>query len=211
MNRDAAIKKVSNIYGYIGIFLVVLSLGIFMIPTLPYLVYRVNPEETEKEIESISTEISKDVINTNTNDSKEFPPIDPSLPEQPYVRIPNIGVNSPIFYQQDYISALKKGSWMVPEFGTPMNGNTPIILAAHRFGYRNWTKEFRNMISYYNLPQTQEGDIIEIVWEQRLFRYEIYKGEESNYISDYDADLILYTCKFFNTPIRIFRYARLID
>lgn len=211
MKKRDFLLNISNFYMFLGILFVLLSIGIFLVPTVPYIVYRINPAETEKEIESLSQNIDTQEINTAVTDTISLPPIDPSLPTTAFVRIPKIGVNSPISNQQDYITALKKGSWMVPEFGNPTNGKIPIILAAHRFGYRTWTKEFRNTVSYYNLPNTQNGDIVEIVWEQRLFKYEIYKAEESNYITDYQADLILYTCKFFNTPVRIFRYARLIE
>ena len=211
MEKKKFVKYISNFYLFLGICLILLSIGIFMVPTIPYIVYRINPAETEKEIDSLSTDIDTEAVITGESDSITLPPIDTSLPKDPYVRIPKISVNSPIFYQKDYISALKKGTWMVPEFGTPMNGKTPIILAAHRFGYRTWSKEFRNTISFYNLPSTKKGDIIEIVWEQRLFKYQIYKAEEGNYITDYNADLILYTCKFFNTPVRIFRYAKIVE
>jgi len=69
----------------------------------------------------------------------------------------------------------------------------------------------RQQISFYNLPSITKRDIIDIIWDQRVFSYEIYNAEESTYISDYNADLILYTCKFYNSPIRIFRYARAIN
>ncbi|MGI6423488.1 MAG: sortase [Candidatus Dojkabacteria bacterium] len=211
MKKEKFLLNLSNLYMFIGILLVVVSIGVFLIPTVPYIVYNINPKETEKEIETLTEEFSTENINTEVVEEDILPPVDLSLPTKPYIRIPSIGINSPISAEQDYISALRNGTWMVPEFGSPMNGKTPIILAAHRFGYKSWTKETRNVISFYNLPKTKNGDIIEIIWEQRKFRYMIYAEGEGTYITDYNADLILYTCKFFNTPVRIFRYANLIE
>ena len=100
---------------------------------------------------------------------------------------------------------------MVPEFGDPINSEKTIIIAAHRFGYSYWSREERSVVSFYNLPKTGIGDTVSIIWDQREFVYEIYKAEESTYITDYDADLILYTCKYFNSPVRIFRYAKTVQ
>jgi len=86
----------------------------------------------------------------------------------------------------------------------------PTILAAHRFGYLAWSIPYRLKNSFYNLPKLKVGDLVEIDWGQRRYVYEVYaegKGEE---ITDYTADLILYTCEAMNSSVRIFRYARLL-
>ena len=57
----------------------------------------------------------------------------------------------------------------------------------------------------------EAGDIIEVVVDQRKWLYEVYQAEEGEQITDYDANLILYTCKYLNSPIKHFRYARLIN
>jgi sortase (surface protein transpeptidase) len=101
---------------------------------------------------------------------------------------------------------LKKGIWIVPNFGTPESNNLPIIIAAHRFGYIEWTKEFRETSSFYNLPKLKSGDRVQIIWNQRSYEYEVYKSEDSTQITDYNADLILYTCRMYNSPVRVFKY-----
>ena len=58
MEKKKFILHISNFYMFLGICFVLLSIGIFLIPTLPYIVYRINPAETEKEIESLSENIS---------------------------------------------------------------------------------------------------------------------------------------------------------
>jgi sortase (surface protein transpeptidase) len=100
---------------------------------------------------------------------------------------------------------------MSPDYGQPDKNDLPIIVAAHRFGYVYWDRETRNRVSFFRLPDTKVGDEIEIIWNQRRYVYEIYAEDESTYIKDYEADLILYTCKYFNSPQRIFRYATRIN
>jgi hypothetical protein len=111
----------------------------------------------------------------------------------------------------DENEALDKGVWLVPDFGRPGDTTQPIIAAAHRFGWDWWWKtDYWKYNSFYLLTETEPGDRIEIIYDQRKWVYEIYAGEEGELITDYDADLILYTCKYLNSPIRYFRYAKLI-
>lgn len=142
-----------------------------------------------------------------------LPEKDLSLLEETIVRIPKIGVETQILEasHEEYESALKEGVWRVPDFGIPTEEGLPIILVAHRFGYLNWTQPFREKNSFFNLPELQAGDLVEIIWDQRKFLYEIYQGEDGTEITHYTADLILYTCRFLDSDIRIFRYAKLIS
>ncbi|KKS80793.1 MAG: hypothetical protein UV56_C0008G0001, partial [Candidatus Woesebacteria bacterium GW2011_GWC1_43_10b] len=64
---------------------------------------------------------------------------------------------------------------------------------------------------FYSLPKLKTGDTVEIIWRQRKYLYEVYKEEEGEEITDYSADLILYTCESLSSPVRIFRYARLLE
>jgi len=211
MAKNTLIKGLSKSYQISGIAILIIGLILILIPVSPYIWYIVNPDATDNELIALSAEIipEREVI-VEKEIEDDLPPIDESLPEKPYVVIESIGVYSPINTGENYIQALKNGSWIVPEFGNPINNSESIILASHRFGYSSWSRETRDKISYYNLPETKVGDTIEIIWDQRKFEYEIYKGEENTYITDYDADLILYTCKFYNSPIRIFRYAKVV-
>jgi sortase (surface protein transpeptidase) len=141
------------------------------------------------------------------------PRFDASLPLENRIRIPSIGVDTEIQEStpEYYEEALKKGVWRVSDFGTPYTRNEPTIMAAHRFGYLAWTNIFRRENSFFSLPKLKEGDIVEIIWRQRKYVYEIYGTEESEKISDYSGDLILYTCETLSSPIRIYKYARLLE
>ena len=144
----------------------------------------------------IITEITKDV----------------SLPEGHYLSIPTIGVDTVIWEGEldNYDKALRKGVWRVTDFGDPTVSGRPTILAAHRFGYLEWTQEYRLKNSFYRLPELKNGDMVEIIWDKHRYTYQIQKVEEGTEISDYSSDLIMYTCKFLVSPVRIFVYAKLV-
>lgn len=211
MKKDEFLNKTVHVYILIGFTLLFFSFVLVATPIWPYVWYRINPNQTENDIENITKEVSNKQITSKQQALLDIPSIDNSLPEGKFVIIPKISVESPISTSTDYEGGLKQGTWIVPNYGTPENSDLPIILAAHRFGYADWSSEKRNKISFYNLPNTSNGDDIYIYWNQRKYVYKIYKSEESTYISDYSADLILYTCKFFNSPIRIFRYAERVQ
>lgn len=211
MKSKNLLNKVLNIYTVLGFVFLVGAVVLVSIPIYPYVWYRLNPNATNEDVEKIAKEVIEiEKVEAGERKSK-VPPLDRSLPEGYHVLVPDVKINSPISRSKDYKQALIHGSWIVPEYGTPERDELPIILAAHRFGYSSWSTETRNRISYYNLPNTDVGDEIMIYWNQRKYLYKIYAEEESTYISDYSADLILYTCKYFNSPERIFRYAERIN
>jgi sortase (surface protein transpeptidase) len=141
------------------------------------------------------------------------PPVDDSLPKVGWIKIPAIGVTTEVVEASSsaYEQALSKGVWRVPELGTPADRLKPTILVAHRFGYLSWSNRYRRENSFYNLPKLKVGDRIEIVWAQRKYTYEIYAGDQGTQITDYSADLILYTCQYLESDQRIFKYARLLE
>lgn len=208
MKKEKLLKKVINIYTVIGFVLITFALALALTPMLPYIVYRIHPSETTNEVTKLADTVEEDTP-AQTATPSLLPSIDLSLPTDPYISIPKIGVYSPLSTISNYTEALKHGSWLVPNFGTPTNEVIPIIIASHRFGYISWGTATRNKISFYNLPKTHVGDTVEIIWQQRRYTYKIYKEEEGTKITDYSANLILYTCKYFNSPTRIFRYASL--
>lgn len=141
-----------------------------------------------------------------------LPPYDAKLPVVNHLTIPKIGVNTDIQEASldNYEDALKKGVWRVSDFGAPNVSGKPMILAAHRFGYLAWTSFFRYKNSFANLPNVKAGDVVQIVWKQRKYTYEVYATDKATEIKDYSADLILYTCESLSGPERDFVYAKLI-
>jgi LPXTG-site transpeptidase (sortase) family protein len=139
--------------------------------------------------------------------------LDPLLSKVNRIIIPSIGVDGDVHEAtlDNYEAALKEGVWRVSDFGAPNDNSMPIILAAHRFGYLAWTNLFRRENSFYNLPKVKVGDIIEINWQQRHYVYEVYATDTGTAITDYSADLILYTCESLTGNQRFFVYAKLIQ
>jgi sortase (surface protein transpeptidase) len=209
MEKKKFFNKLINIYTIVGFLFLILSLLFIAFPIAPYIMYRLNPNLTDTEIDNISRDVVETkIVSVEVNErDNNLPKFDPSLPEDPYLLIPSITVSSPIGQSDDPEISLKNGTWMSPDYGQPDENDLPIIVAAHRFGYVYWDRETRNRVSFFRLPDTKVGDKIEIIWNQRKYVYEIYAEDESTYIKDYEADLILYTCKYFNSPQRIFRYA----
>lgn len=142
---------------------------------------------------------------------------DPLLPEGHYLSIPRIGVDTVIWEAESakYEEALQKGVWRVGDFAIPGLANEekglPIILAAHRFGYLDWSQDYRLKNSFYKLPDLEVGDELSIIWDQQRFNYRVSAVEEGEEIADYSHDLIMYTCKFLVSPVRIFVYAELVN
>jgi len=194
--------------------LMVLSFSVLVILFAPTLYFRfftheVVPVQTEETGTPLGGTFSPPVAEQR---EAQLPPQEDTLPEGNWLIIPRIGVNTEILESEVPEESLIKGVWRVPEFGKPGVATEPMILAAHRFGYNWWWQgEYWKYHSFYLLPDLEPGDIVEVISDQRKYLYEIYAGEEGTEITDYNADLILYTCKFLTSDIRHFRYARRID
>lgn len=207
----------SKFASVIAILLIVFAFLIISVNQFPSVLYRVFPDLSK----SLSLILSRpptsfgDLLTSSGEKQAEYyqPPVDPALSDDNMIVIPKIGVNTTIVEEtyENFENALRKGVWHVPDYGTPYIRKNPTILVAHRFGYLEWTNLYRKHNSFYNLPKLEPGDRVQIIWNKRKYEYEIYFGEESEEITDYTADLVLYTCKFLKSPIRIFRYAKLIQ
>jgi sortase (surface protein transpeptidase) len=212
-------STLSVIFSMLSTVLIVTALMAAGIPVIWMGWYRLKPETSQqlamilqKPVTSFSNLLEKEVV-----DQPEViiyqPPWDTTLSQENMIKIEKIGVETAIVEEptERYEEAFRQGVWRVPEFGDAYNRDRPMILAAHRFGYLAWTNSYRRKNSFYNLPKLEQGDEVEIIWGQRRYLYRIYAGEESKEITDYTADLILYTCKFLESEDRIFRYARLVE
>lgn len=143
--------------------------------------------------------------------NRYLPPVNLDLPTGDWFIIPKIGVRSQYQATANYETALETGLWRAPDFGKPGSLEMPMIIAGHRYGWKWWWKDdYWKYNSFYLLPQVEVGDRVEVISEQRKWIYEIYAGNEGTEITDYDADLIIYTCKYLQSPLRFFRYARLV-
>lgn len=214
-----------RLFATLGVTFWVLTAIFVLLPSWPHLYYRLYPQASSllaSTIASTAITASETITITNNLEPKTpspLPEVDPTLPPENGLIIDKIGVRGEIHEGEDWQSILRQGVWRVPSFATPTdicnlsseNCNRPIILAAHRWGYLEWSTSFRKLNSFYYLPQIKVGDTIQIIWDQRLFEYKVYSVETGTQITDYNAKLILYTCQLWNSPMRFFVYANRVD
>ncbi|WKZ29889.1 MAG: sortase [Candidatus Dojkabacteria bacterium] len=216
--RQQFLSQIGRIYTAIGAVFVALGLIFVLIPAFPYIYYSINPDATEDEIATLTistvaaatptpTPSNIPVTPTPTPAEPILPPVDPNLPKTNTLLIPSIGVNGPIHEGQDSKRALYRGMWRTPDWGNPEDFTKPTVLAAHRFGYIEWTNEFRKTNSFFNLPKLKPGDTFTVIWNQRKFEYVVRRVEEVTLINPANTDMILYTCKYLKSPIRIVIFA----
>lgn len=204
----------------LGIFLWVVAAISAFLPSWPHLYYRLFPEVSDNLASTIASTVSKantpslaltSPIATPTVKEIPLPDIDPSLPKDNGLIIDKIGIKGMIHEGTDWENILKLGVWRVPDFGTPEDNSLPIILAAHRWGYLSWSAAFRKLNSFIDLPKLVVGDTIKIIWGQRPYEYKVYSVQTGTKITEYNANLILYTCQMWNSPVRFFVYANRVN
>lgn len=198
---------------------VVLLIGVVLIVAavffVPQLYYRVVPADVVvlEPVEQGSVRGGAFAPPSKDGLGRQYQPqVEEGLPDGDWIIIPQIGVRTEFRATQDPNEALTQGAWLAPEYARPGESGLPMIIAAHRFGWDWWWQsDYWRYHSFYRLPETEPGTLVEVISNKKKWVYEIYGGEEGDSISDYDADLILYTCKHLSSPIRYVRYARLID
>lgn len=207
-------EKLSNFLVKVAKIVAVLGILFLFISFTPSVWYTITTSGQSERVSGLLAETVESAKNPSFPTKREYQPkFNSTYPVQNKIKIPSIGLDGEVqeATYENYEAALKQGVWRVPDFGTPFGRERPTIFAAHRFGYLVWSSLFRRKNSFYNLPKLKEGDIVEIYWKQRKYVYEIYKSQEGEKITDYSADLILYTCENLNSSIRIFKYARLLE
>lgn len=212
LSREKPASWIKSIARFTLTVVMVISLSVGAILILPEIYYTVFSQNTAVGEVATAAKVESQTKPIITPEPEPYmPPKNPDLPTGAWLSIPRIGVYSEMHATLDENEALDKGIWLVPDFGRPGDTTQPIIAAAHRFGWDWWWQsDYWKYNSFYLLTETEPGDRVEIIYDQRKWVYEIYAGEEGELITDYDADLILYTCKYLNSPVRYFRYAKLV-
>lgn len=208
-NFVAKTLKKASIYTFLAGALI---LGVFVVPNILNISDK-NGQTISSLLFNTADKAQSSAVSAQPSANVYQPKFDPKLPLESNLKINSIGVDSALVEATlpNYEDALKKGIWRVSDFGTPADRSKPTILVAHRYGYLAWTNIFRRKNSFYNLPKLEVGDTVEITWKQRKYTYEIYAEDKGEEIKDYTADLILYTCENLSSPVRIFKYARLLE
>ena len=207
-------KKLSGFLVKAAKFTAILGIIFLLASFLPAVWYNVVSGGAQKISEFlVKPEIKEEPLGKQEKKIDYQPQIDSSLSFESKLKIPSIRVDTKIHEAvlDNYESALKLGVWRVSDFGSPYDRSKPTIIVAHRYGYLAWSNLYRRLNSFHNLPKLKVGDIVEIDWQQRKYVYSVYAESKGEEITDYSADLILYTCETLNSPIRMFKYARLLE
>jgi len=209
LSRPSTLSVLFVFGGIVSILLGLIAIGV---PVVPIIWHTIKPDATARLASILHEPVAPESQSTAKQVDLWQPEKDETLPKGGHLAIPAIKVKTAITEAetQNYESALRVGVWRVPDFGNPHDRQLPTILVAHRFGYLKWTNNYRMLHSFYNLPKLKVGDKVYIAWDQREYTYEVYAGDEGTEITDYSADLILYTCQYLESDRRIFRYAKLI-
>ena len=209
IHASSILIKIAKALALVGILFLLISYA----PSVWFWVSSAGTRSTSKILaETAQHSIGSTLDEVSSRNIDYQPRLDETLPMESKLKIISIGVDTTLAEAtyDNYEEALKKGVWRVSDFGTPADRQKPTILAAHRFGYLMWSNQFRRENSFYNLPKLLIGSIVEIDWKQRKYLYEVYSESKGDAITDYSADLILYTCEDLTSPIRIFKYAKLL-
>lgn len=196
---------IANIYIVIG-FILLLSPIVYL--TYHELTNRDKVEaafQPEKETEILTQSLDAEGLEYNGNKevNNSIPATEKS--EHQYIQIPKIGIDTEIYEGDE--SALDNGIWRMPEKGRPYDVDQPTVLAGHRWGLETLTEAYRTKNLFYKLNELRPGDEIHITWDNTNYTYEVQTIEETKDVSHL-TDLILITCKYYDSPTRIFVYAQ---
>ena len=197
--RKSTLSAIFSTLAFVWIGFALITAGV---PIIPMIWYRIQPDTSQALARVLRRPVATfedALIKEGVKEEIAWqPPVDPALPSENRLIIEKVGINTEIVEEpvERYEEAFKQGVWRVPDFGTAFERELPMILAAHRFGYLTWSNDYRFKNSFYKLPELEEGDVVSIIWDQRKYDFEIYDGGESEEVTNYTADLILYTCKF---------------
>jgi sortase (surface protein transpeptidase) len=219
MNKQ--IKTFANINIFLGIILLILPIGIlvyyiFFSPSKVEATY--NPEKesdiiTQPIFDQSNLKFNDPFLNDNLS---EFKPLDFYIPNYEAtdigtrITIPAVGLNTTVYESKVPSLGLDAGVWRDPLYGVPDRSNTgPIILAAHRWGEDSFSWEYRYKNLFTKFDQLKAGDEVTIIWNNHEYNYIIRTTIEGTAVTE-NADLIMYTCIYYNSPLRIFVYADLL-
>src|SRR3989339_1423515 len=149
-----------SLYTKTGTLLWALAALFAVLPSWPHIYYRVNTNTSQNLANTIASTVNSQTLQDSVSPiptaqptptgqqpvpepTTNLPRVDPTLPADNGLIIESIGVKSVLHEGDDWQNILRKGIWRVPDFATPLSSdNKPIILAAHRWGYLDWSAAF---------------------------------------------------------------------
>lgn len=159
-----------------GIVLTLIGIFVLYQTTSPEIAYQLNKPDLQESV--ISAETSED-LSVNR------------------LIIPAIGVDMLIGSEQRYLDF---GGWIQ----SSNQDNEPNLIAIHRFGWDNLTPEQKIKQTLYHVQKLKGGNKVYLIWNGERYQYEVTDLINDTNNPPITEDLVLYTCKFFNSNHRIF-------
>ncbi len=111
--------------------------------------------------------------------------------------IPAVGVDMIIGTDKQ---SLDNGGWVQ----RLSSDSLPNLIAIHRFGWSNLSAEQKMKQTLYHVYKLREGDVVFVIWSGKKYEFTVKNIIESTDNPANDEDLVIYTCKFFNSSQRVF-------
>lgn len=144
------------------------------------------------------------------------PEYDLDLKAGKWLKIPSASVeaqimtNDEIENKKEVNKILDKGVYAYPDYAEMGWLGKTVILAGHHFNMAVGEKEGRR--TFQNLNKVKVGDEVFLTDDYKKWKYEIYKIEKTNAITEKTADLIMYTCVFWwDSDLRLFVYGKIVE
>jgi sortase (surface protein transpeptidase) len=165
-----------RIVAIMGIVLVLFGIFVFYQTTSPEIAYQLKPPDVQEL--TFSAETTED-LSVNR------------------LIIPAIGVDMQIGSEKRFLDF---GGWVQ----SSNQVNEPNLIAIHRYGWDNLSPEQKIKQTLYHVQKLKGGDKIYLIWNGKRYQYEVTNLIDDTNNPPITDDLILYTCKFFNSSHRIF-------
>lgn len=167
-------QKTIIIVSLVIVFLICSTIIVY--PFLPFIKYYINPPDTEntENFVNVKTLPSIDDQEETIEAKKEEITEEKSSASKEIIGnllvISKIGVRIQIVEGEDE-SALNRGAWRMPETSTPDQGSNTVI-TGHRWKYRPPSEK-----TFYLLNKLEQGDIFQVFWEDKEYRYKVVSSE----------------------------------
>ncbi len=175
------LSLISCIFLLIGVYI---SYTVFY-PEIYYQKNLKNKLQPPQSIESVSTASATD-------------PTQPKIIFPNRLIIPNIGVDMELGTDP---KTLDTAGWITNLYPD----NSPMVIAAHRFGWVGMPMDKRVTHTLFNIDKLKVNDKVIIQWNGKKEIFIVKDiGEATNNPSIKDGEVLIYTCKFMESDLRIF-------
>ena len=218
-NQHSLIKFFANANIFFGFSILVVGSVLFVFASLVLVNQEnrlINYVERENEILRVSLFENPSNVRIDNNPNLTLNLFEIKVPKNKAetmgfkINIPAIGLDTYIYESMNGDIGLDKGVWRDPLRGRPDVDGLPTVLFAHRWGLDTFSNEYRSKNLFLNIPSLNKGDIIKLFWGDKIYEYYVEFVEVRQFASK-ESDLILVTCRDYDSPLRYIVHANKIN